>query len=114
MTQKKKRIATKRQAWNKGLVFAKKDAFTPAQVKRIRDLLADRGVRGLRDLALFSTAIDTMLRAQDLLPLVVRDVQSRNGSIRPLFEVARARGMPLVRCTLSKASAKAIEKWIAA
>jgi integrase len=113
MAQKKKRIATKRQAWNKGLVFDKKDAFTPAQVKRIRGLLADRGVPGLRDLALFSTAIDTMLRAHDLLSLVVGDVQSRNGSIRPLIEVARARGMPPVRCALSKVSAKALEKWIA-
>jgi integrase len=63
-------------------------------------------------LALFSTAIDTMLRAQDLLPLVVGDVQSRNGSIRPLIEVARARGMPPVRCALSKATANALEKWI--
>jgi integrase len=58
-------------------------------------------------------AIDTMLHAQDLLPLVVGDVQSRNGSIRPLIEVARARGMPPVRCALTKATANALEKWIA-
>ena len=82
------------------------------QVKRIRGPLADRGVPGLRDLALFSTAIDTMLHGQDLLPLVVGDVQRRDGSIRPVIEVARARGMPPVRCALSKASTKALEKWI--
>src|SRR3984893_11433497 len=58
-------------AWNKGLEVGKRDGFTPHQVKRIRGLLADRGVPGLRDLALFSTAIDTMLHGQDLLPLVV-------------------------------------------
>src|SRR5882762_11037892 len=101
-----KKRARKRQVWNKGLQVGKRDGFTPAQVKRIRALLADRGVPGLRDLALFSTAIDTMLRAQDLLPLVVGDVQSRNGSIRPLIEIARARGMPPARCALSKATAK--------
>jgi integrase/recombinase XerD len=109
-----KKQVRKRQAWNKGLEVGKRDGFTPDQVKRIRSLLADRGVPGFRDLALFSTAIDTMLHGQDLLPLVVGDVQSRNGSIREVIEVARARGMPPVRCALSKASTKALEKWITA
>lgn len=109
----KKRVAAKRQVWNKGLEVGKRDAFTPAQVKRIRRLLADRGVPGLRDLALFSMAVDTMLHGQDLLALVVGDVQRRNGSIRHLIEVARASGMSPVRCALSKVSAKAVEKWIA-
>ena len=67
----KKKVAAKRQAWNKGLEVGKRDGFTPAQVKQIRGLLTGRGAAGLRDLALFSTAIDTMLHAQDLLPLVV-------------------------------------------
>jgi integrase len=112
-TMAKKR-ARKRQAWNKGLEIGKRDGFTPDQVKRIRRLLGDHGVAGLRDLALFSTAIDTMLHGQDLLALVVGDVQRRDGSIRPVIEVARARGMPPVRCVLLKASTKALEKWITA
>jgi integrase len=109
-----KKRAPKRRAWNKGLEVGKRDGFTPDQVKRIRGLLADRGVPGLRDLALFSTAIDTMLHGQDLLALVVGDVQRRDGSMRPVIEVARARGMPPVRCALSNASTKALEKWITA
>ena len=109
-----KKQVRKRQAWNKGLEVGKKDGFTPDQVKRIRSLLADRGVPGFRDLALFSTAIDTMLHGQDLLPLVVGDVQRRDGSVRQVIEVARARGMPPVRCALSRASARALEKWITA
>ena len=109
----KKKVAAKPQVWNKGLEVGKRDGFTPAQVKRIRGLLADRGVPGLRDLALFSTAVDTMLHGQDLLPLVVREVQHRNGSIRSVIEVARAREKPPVRCALSKVSAKALAKWIA-
>ena len=60
---RKKKIAAKRQAWNNG----KKDALTPDQVKRIRGRLVKRGLPGLRDVALFSTAIDTMLQARDLL-----------------------------------------------
>src|SRR6202163_517227 len=109
-----KKRAPKRRVWNKGLEVGKRDGFTPDQVKRIRGLLADRGVPGLRDLALFSTAIDTMLHGQDLLALVVGDVQRRDGSMRPVIEVARARGMPPVRCALSNASTKALEKWITA
>ena len=109
-----KKRARKRQAWNKGLEVGKRDGFTPGQVKWIRDLLAARGVPGLRDLALFSTAIDTMLHGQDLLRLIIGDVQRRDGSIRPVIEVARARGMPPVRCALSNASTKALEKWITA
>ena len=109
----KKKVAAKPQVWNKGLEVGKRDGFTPAQVKRIRGLLADRGVLGLRDSARFSTAVDTMLHGQDLLPLVVGEVQHRNGSIRPVIEVARARRKPSVRCALSKVSAKALAKWIA-
>ena len=108
----KKRIVKKR-AWNKGLEIGQKDAFTPAQVKRIRQLLADRGVQGLRDLALFSVAIDTMLQGPELLNLTVKDVAFANGTIRPTIEVARTRRKPLVRCALSKATAQALGKWIA-
>ena len=110
----KKKIAVKRQAWNKGLQLGKRDGFTPAQVKRIRGVLKARGAAGVRDLALFSTAIDTMLHGHNLLTLVVADVQSRNGSIRTLIEVAQSKGAPPVRCALSKSTTMALEKWITA
>ena len=108
----KKRIV-KKPAWNKGLEVGQKDAFTPAQVKRIRQVLADRGVPGLRELALFSVAIDTMLPGSELLNLTVKDVALANGTIRPMIEVARTRRKPAVRCVLSKATAQALGKWIA-
>jgi integrase len=108
----KKKIAVKRRVWNKGLRIGKRDGFTPAQVKRIRSVLRDRGIAGVRDLALFSTAIDTMLHGYNLLTLVVGDVQSRNGSIRPLIEVAQTSGAPPVRCALSKPTTIALERWI--
>jgi integrase len=108
----KKRIVKKR-VWNSGLEIGQKDAFKPAQVKRIRQLLADRGVQGLRDLALFSVAIDTMLQGPELLNLTVKDVAFANGTIRPTIEVARTRRKPPVRCALSKATAQALGKWIA-
>src|SRR5258707_2339948 len=108
----KKKAAVKRQAWNKGVEVGKRDAFTPAQVKRIRGVLADRGVSGLRDLALFSVAIDTMLQGPELLALTVKDVQLPNGTIRSVIKVARTRRPP-VRCALSEKTAKSLAKWIA-
>jgi integrase len=111
----KKKIAAnaKRQAWNKGLEVGQQDAFTPAQVMRIRQFLTHRGVPGLRDLALFSVAIDTMLRGQDLLDLTVKDVQLPNGTVRSVIKVARTGRKPPVRCAVSEKTAKALGKWIA-
>ena len=66
---------TVKRPWNKGLETGQKDALTPAQVKRVRHVLARRGVPALRDLALFSVAIDTMLQGPELLNLTVKDVR---------------------------------------
>src|SRR5947209_2434240 len=106
---KKRRV---KRPWNKGFEMGQKDALTPAQVKRIRHVLARRGVPALRDLALFSVAIDTMLQGPELLNLAVKDVQRSDGTVRQVIEVARLRRKPLVRCALSKASADALGKWI--
>jgi integrase len=89
-----KKRATKWRAWNKGIVLGQKDAFTPDQVKRIRNVLARRGDQGLRDLALFSVAIDTMLQGPELLNLTVNDVRRSDGKIRSAIEVARRRRKP--------------------
>ena len=97
----KKKVAAKREVWNKGVEVGKRDAFTPAQVKRIRGVLADRGISGLRDLALFSVAIDTILHGPELLALTVKDVQLPNGAIRSIIKVARTRRKPPVRCANS-------------
>ena len=108
-----KKRAAKRRVWNKGIELGQKAAFTPDQVKRIRQVLARRGGRGLRDLVLFSVAIDTMLQGPELLNLTVKDVRRSDGEIRSVIEVARPRRKPPVRCALSKVSEKALGKWIA-
>src|SRR5262245_29287690 len=104
---------TVKRPWNKGFEMGQKDALTPAQVKRVRSVLADRGVPGLRDLALFSVAIDTMLQGPELLALSVKDVQLPNGTVRSVIKVARTRRKPPVRCALSEKTAKSLGKWIA-
>ena len=69
-------VVNARSAWNKGKLVGQKAPFKLKEIWaiRIRLQIADRQ----RDLALFNLAIDSKLRACDLLKLRVRDV--RHGS----------------------------------
>ncbi len=109
---KKKMTTGKHQAWNKGLKVGKRQPFSPSDVSSIRKLLAKRGDAGLRDLALFSTAMDTMLRASDLVGLTVQDVRKRNRVMRETFEVEISTSGKSVQCILSKRTISLLEKWI--
>ncbi|MCZ6644596.1 MAG: tyrosine-type recombinase/integrase [Gammaproteobacteria bacterium] len=83
-----------------------------SEVTRIKKMLTKRGDAGLRDLALFSTAIDTMLRAQDLLTLTVKDVRKRDRVMRDPLELTTAKFGEHVQCVLSKTTKKILAKWI--
>ena len=109
---KKKMKKGKRQAWNKGLKVGKRKPFSPSDVSRIRKLLANRGNAGLRDLALFSTAMDTMLRASDLVGLTVQDVRKRSRVMRETLELVTIKEGRSVKCVLSKTTMRLLEKWI--
>jgi hypothetical protein len=63
-----------RQPWNKGLIVGQKRPLLPRQVWSIRVRLEMCG--SARDLALFNLAIDSKLRASDLVRLKVEDVCS--------------------------------------
>jgi hypothetical protein len=53
----------KTSPWNKGKSVGQKAPFSPRDVQTIKQILANEG--NLRDLALFSMGIDTMLRGVD-------------------------------------------------
>ena len=61
--------------------------FTPLQVAEIRGHLAKHGTA--RDRALFEVALDSMLRASDLLALTVEDVRDAFGAIRSAIPLAQ-------------------------
>lgn len=61
--------------WNRGRAVGKKRPFSPEQVSQIRYALKARG--DTFGLALFETALSTLLRSVDLLGLTVGDVVSR-------------------------------------
>ncbi len=110
---KKKMKKGKGDPWNKGIEVGQRDPFSPSEVKRIRSLLTKRSDAGLRHLAMFSTAIDTMLRTPDLLGLTVKDVRKRNGVMRDTLELAsKGRRTLPIQCTLSKPTKNVLEKLI--
>ncbi len=108
----KKKTKAKHYPWNKGIEVGQRAPLGLSEVTRIKKLLAKRGDAGLRDLALFSTAIDTMLHAQDLLELTVKDVRMRNRKMRDTFDLTTARYGQSVRCVLSKTTMRVLAKWI--
>jgi len=108
----KKQEMGKNQPWNKGREVGRRPPLSLSQVTRIKKLLAKRGDAGLRDLALFSTAIDTMLRGQDLLGLTVKDVRMRNRLMRDTVELTTAQYGQSVQCVLSKTTGNVLDKWI--
>ncbi len=66
--------------WNKGKLIGSKKSFTFDEVQKIKRELLKRG--HLRDLVLFSVAIDSQLRTGDLISLKWLDVCFENGIIK--------------------------------
>lgn len=97
-------------AKNKSKMRGKMAPFTREQLGAIRTTLQNQ--LKLRDLALFNTGIDTMLRGGDLVSLRVRDVLEA-GNIRETFTWQQEKtGMP-VHCSLGDATRKSLRAWIA-
>ncbi len=111
MARRKARKA-QQYPWNKGVKTGQRDPFSRSDVGRIKRLLAKRGDAGLRDLALFSTSIDTMLRVPDLLGLTVKDVRQRNRVMRDTVDLTSADGERRTQCTLSNATMNVLDQWI--
>ena len=97
--------------WNRGKVVGKKRPFSAEQVQMIRYALDQRG--DVRGLAIFETALSTMLRSSDLLALTVGDVMDGAG-VATAFEVRQQKtGGPAVKCSLSERARKALEAYLA-
>ncbi len=66
--------------WNADLAIGQKTAFTMSETKQLSDWFARQ--ERWHDLSLLSVALDSFLRAEDLLSLRVRDVTYSDGSLR--------------------------------
>jgi integrase len=113
LAKKKMNKKGKRVPWNKGVEVGRRAPLSAAEVTRIRKLLVKRGDSGLKHLALFSTAVDTMLRSPDLLDLKVGDVRKRNGVMRDSIALSpRGKRCNAVQCIVSKTTMSVLAKLI--
>ncbi len=99
-----------KRPWNKGKAIGQMAAFTPPQAQLIRSIL--EAEHNLRDLALFNTAIDTMLRASDLLTLRVSDVSDHAREIVEEFTIRQKKTGVGHVVALSPHTCEALHDWI--
>jgi integrase len=102
-------------AWNKDRAIGQKRAFTPAEISEIATLLKREGKTkplARRDLALLRVAVDSMLRAGDLLALTIGDVWRGQEAVAE-FDVRQQKTGAGVTCDLSEETREAIASWIA-
>jgi len=102
-------LATKKMPWNKGKLIGPKHPLSLKQIWTIRHSLKIE--ERYRDLALFNLAIDSKLRACDLLNLRVSDVSSDGQIIRRATILQQKTRSP-VRFEITSASRRSIETWI--
>lgn len=99
-----------KQAWNKGRIVGQKAPFTPEQIKLIKSILTAEN--SLRDLALFSVGIDTMLRASDLLSLTVDEVIDYQGNVKEEILIKQQKTKQGNLVMLSTYSQDIVARWI--
>ena len=80
-------------------------------MRAIRIRLQDRGKH--RDLALFNLAIDSKLRASDLLKVRVADVSS-SGKVQSRAMITQQKTNRAVRFEITERTRQSIERWIVA
>ena len=102
----------KKVPWNKGKSVGQKAPFSPSEVQTIKQILSNVG--NLRDLALFSVGIDTMLRGADLLSLTVSDVTDHQGKVIEQFTVFQQKTGKGTVVALLPYSQRALSQWIKA
>jgi len=97
--------------WNKGKLMGQKPPLIPQEIWAIRIRLQDE--EKLRDLALFNLAIDSKLRASDLLKIKVSDVSSGD-HVNSRAMIMQQKTERPVRFEITARTRKSIETWIAA
>jgi integrase len=98
-----------RQPWNKGLLIGQKKPLEPKHVWSIRVRLEIARLR--RDLVIFNLAIDSKLRACNLVKLRVDDICSGTNIRRRATVVQKKTGRP-VQFEITDQSRSCVEAWL--
>lgn len=100
-----------REPWNKGKLMGQKLPLTLQEIWSIRMRLQSE--KHLRGMALFNLAIDSKLRACDLLKIRVSDVSS-NGEVNSRATIMQQKTQRSVRFEITPRTRHSIERWIEA
>jgi len=95
--------------WNKGKLMGQKAPLSMQDIWSVRMKLQNEG--RLRDLALFNLALDSKLRACDLLNLRVSDVSNGDRVNNRATVMQQKTGRP-VRFEITRKSRKSVNDWI--
>lgn len=99
-----------KRPWNKGKLIGAKPPLQPKHVWSVRTRLQLDG--RLRDLALFNLAVDSKLRACDLVRLRIEDVAPHGYAIQRTIVQQRKTGRP-VRFEITEQSRDAVDAYLA-
>ena len=100
-----------REPWNKGKLTGQKLPLTLQEIWSIRMRLQSE--KRLRDMALFNLAIDSKLRACDLLKIRVSDVSSSD-QVNSRATIMQQKTQRPVRFEITSRTRSSIESWIEA
>ena len=103
------KITRKYLPWNKDRLIGQKLPLTLKQIWGIRMFLQSAGK--VRDLALFNLAIDSKLRACDLLRIKISDVSSE-GLVNGRATVVQQKTRRPVKFEITDRTKRSIEKWM--
>ena len=100
----------KRIPWNKGKLIGRKLPLTLKEIRAIRSRL--RSVQQTRDLVLFNLAIDSNLRACDLIQLRVRDI-SKGRHVASRVTIMQFQTNRPVQFEIADETRESVAAWIA-
>src|SRR5690242_6056122 len=100
---------TESQPWNKGRLVGQKRPLKSRDVWSIRTRLELKGNK--RDLALFNLALDSKLRACDLVRLRITDVQTAD-QVRERASITQKKTGRPVRFELTEATRTSLADWL--
>ena len=97
--------------WNKGKIIGQKPPLKPQEIWSIRVLLKMK--KRYRDLALFNLAIDSKLRACDLVKLRTSDIVHGESILARASILQQKTGQP-VRFEITDQTHAAVQQWMKA
>lgn len=99
-----------KQPWNKNKSVGQKKPFTPRQIEMLKEFLSNADK--IKELALFSLGIDSMLRCSDLLKLKVEDICDFKGRVKSIIQLKQKKTNQNHQVRIGSSTIKAIKKLI--